>query len=1113
MKKLAYLAATALCALLPARVMAQTELARFPTLHGNNVVFVAGGNLWAVDRAGGTARRLTSDPGQDMMPRFSPDGKWIAFTASYEGNEDVYVIPAGGGQALRLTHHSDVFFPPVSRRGPDNMVVTWTPDSKNVVFLTRAAAWNSWITKLYAVPVGGGLPVALPLDSGGLASYGPDGHTIAYNRIFRDFRTWKRYQGGLAQQVFTYDFDSKKLTQVTDWKGTNTAPMWFGGKIYYLSDRDANWRRNIWVHDIASGQDRAVTHFTDYDVDFPSLGDNGLAFQQGGKLYVLDLPSETLHALEVTVPDDSPRTQPHVVPVAGDIRDVDTAQGTDYAISPNGKRAAFSARGDIFTVPAEDGVIRNITRSSAADEDHPAWSPDGTLIAYTTDAGGAQQIAIRPAEGGAEKILTHFAAGFFYTPVFSPDGKHLAFTDTAHRLWLVGLDGGGPVMVAQDPAGEIHDQVFSPDSRFLAYSLYRRRDSHGLWIYDIAAGHAVSVSDPMESDDNPLFTTDGKYLLFMSARHEIPTVSESEFNIATVKSTGLYLTTLAKDTPSAFAPRSDEGAEAAKPDAKPDTKPDAKKDDAAAAKPGPKPVKIDFEGLMTRAVALPIEASGIAGYDSHGAKIFYQTQGPQTLEGPLEGEKAALHVYDLVKRKDGVVVEGLDSFVLSGDGTKILYKEDHGWTITDAAEDGKDGKKLNLGGMRASVEPRQEWAEMFENAWRLYRDVFFNPQINGVDWQMVHDRYAKLLPLVGSREDLNWLIGQVAGEIGNSHTYVGGGDDFDLTHYTPTLLLGADFTLDEASGLYRFGRIFPGDNTRPQYRAPLTEPGLDVKQGDYLLAVDGQKLKAPTDPYSLFVAAPQAVTLTIAGSPTGKPRDVVVRPVHSELPLREKAWIDGNRATVDRLSGGRVGYVYLSDMEALGMQQFIRQFYPQLNKQALIVDDRWNGGGFIDQIVLERLRRVLIGLEVNREGFSSSTPSQVLNGPKICLTNHFSASDGDIFPYFFRKYGLGKLLGTRTWGGVRGIRGNWGLLDGGYITIPEDGPYTFDSKWATENYGVQPDIELENEPGDLMEGHDKQLETAVALMVQEIDGKSAKLPPPPAWVPAYPAEGEVPGPK
>jgi tricorn protease len=1093
---------------------AVAALPRYPSLSNGTIVFVADGNLWRVSRAGGTAQRLTSDPGEDKMPRYSPDGKWIAFTASYQGNEDVYVIPAGGGAARRLTFQSDIDGIE-DRMGPNNMVVTWTPDSKNVVFLSRREAWNKWIAKLFAVPVSGGLPVALPLDSGGLLTYGPDGHSIAYNRIFRNFRTWKRYQGGLAQQVFTYDFETKQLTQITDWKGTNTAPMWYGRNIYFLSDRDKNWRANIWAYNLDTKQTRQITHFSDYDIDFPSLGDDAITFQQGGKLFVLDLPSETLHALDVTVPDDATRTQPRTLAAKPFIRDTDMGyftytdlgSDTDYALAPNGKRVLFSARGDIFSVPAENGVIRNLTNTPGADEDHPAWSPDGTRVAYTTDVTGEQQIAVRPATGGDEKILTNFRSGYFYIPVFSPDGTMLAFTDNEHRLWLVASDGGWPPrQVAQDAYSEMHGQSFSPDSRYLVYSLYHDAQHRGLWIYDIATGDTVPISESFSDDQRAVFSPDGMYLYFLSARHENPIFSDAEFNFATLKSWGIYVAPLMHDSASPFAPRSVEG-----------------QVDATSSVKEPtaiQPIHVDFGGLMSRAVSVPeVQAGNIATLDLRGARIFYRTLPVQTMDGKsLPGEKSALHVFDTNKRTDKVVAEELDSYSLSADGKTALLKRGDDYITIDTSADGDGSKerKLKLDGMRVHVDPTAEWTEMFDNAWRLERDFFYSTAMNGVDWNAVHDSYRKLMPLAGSREDVNYLIGQMLGELSNSHTYVGGGDDGDPTKRVSTPALGADFTLNSITGRYSFTTIYGGDNTRPDYRSPLTEPGINVKKGDTLLAINGTELKAPETPYSLMVGISdtETVVLTVAENADGKRRDVVVTPLKNELSVREKAWIDHNRETVDRLSGGRVAYIYLSDMYPLGMRQFIRQFYSQLNKQALIIDDRWNFGGYIDQMVLERLRRVQNRLDVNRQRTPDSSHNQFLPGPMICLINHYSLSDGDMFPYYFRQYGLGKLLGTRTWGGVRSNRGKWYMMDGGYIQIPEWSIYGVTSQWLIENHGVDPDIgfEVENEPGELAVGYDKQLETAVALLMKDIAGKPAGLPTPPPLLPAYPADGEVPTP-
>ena len=1113
--RLSSLATAALLATTALAGAAHAALPRFPQPTANGVVFVADGNIWQVPRAGGPAMRLTSAPGQDMFPRVSPDGKWIAYTEAGNAGTDVWVIPATGGPARRLTYHPTVEAGTGGRHAPDNMVVTWTPDSSAVVYLSKAEQWNSWIAYAYAVPVAGGLATKLPLDNAvGLMTYGPDGHTIAYNRILRNFRTWKRYNGGLAQQVYTYDLNSRQLTQITDWSGTNTSPMWAGRKIYYLSDQDQNRRANIWCYDLDAKKTHEVTHFTDYDIDFPAYGSNAIAFQQGGRLYLLDLQNEQAHAIPVSLPDDNTRTRLHVADVKSLLRAKDMSQNVDYALSPNGKRAVFSARGDIFSIPAEHGATRNLTETQNADEDHPVFSPDGKTVAYTTDGNANQQIATRPAEGGPEKLLTSFKDGYLYGPVWSPDGKTIAFSDAAHRLWTVPAAGGAARQVAQDKLTEIHDQAFSPDSRWLAFSMafrdhQRRRD---IYLCELASGKITRLGPGDATDANPIWSPDGKYLYFESSRHENTIISDTEFDFAVLKSVGIYAIPLAANTPSPLAPQTDEST-AAPDDAARDKD---KTDHKPAARPAtPPPVRIDLDHMMDRAVEIPVDPANIAQMDASGQKIFYLTQPISLIEGNLKGEKSTLHVYDFTKRKDETVADDVDSYALALDGAHVLIQHEKDFTVLaakpDAAKDHDETHKLDLAHLRMVVDPRAEWTEMFNNAWRLERDIFFSPVMNGQNWQAVHDSYAKLLPLVGSREDLNYLIGQVNGEIGNSHTYVGGGDDGDTTPKVHPALLGIDWALDQPSGRYKIAAIYPGDNTREDYRSPLAAPGLNVKAGDIVLAIDGQPLHAPTDPDSLLQLSDpsQPIDLTIADTPTGIPRHITVQPVKKELSLREQAWIDHNRETVDRLSGGRVGYVYMSDMEQLGLQQFVRQFYSQLDRQALIMDDRWNGGGFVAPMAIERLRRMLVSLDVNRQGASTTEPNEMVGGPKIALLNHWSASDGDIFPWLFQHYGLGKLLGTRSWGGVRGIRGEWGMMDGGYVTIPEDAMYQPDSTWAVENHGVDPDIVLENEPADLLAGHDKQLETAVQLMVQAIGSKPAGLPAPPALLPAYPASGVV----
>ncbi len=1076
---------------------AEKALPRYPTIHGNTVVFEAAGDLWQVNRDGGTAQRLTTDRGMDLMPRFSPDGKWIAFTGQYDGNTDVYVIPAGGGMARRLTYHSDVVDDAPLRWGPDNMVVTWTPDSRYVVFLSRRNTINSWFGHLFKVSVDGGMPQELPLPKGGMTSFNKDGSKIIYNRIFRNFRTWKHYYGGMAQDLWLYDFNKKTSERLTHWKGTDTDPMWYGDTVYFASDRGPEQRENIWAYDLGTKKFRQLTHFENYDVDWPSLGDNGITFQDGGDLYVIDLPSEKLHKLDVGVPADGVYTRERWVDASKLIQSA--------AVAPNGKRAVFGARGDIFTVPEKHGNTRDLTQTSGAREQSPSWSPDGKWVAYATDTSGESQIAVRPADGsGKERLVTNFIHGYLYQPRWSPDGTKLAVGDGNHNLWWIDIKDAKVHKVDSDTHREIHDYSWSPDGRWIAYSKSEDNQMDSVYLFSLDDGKATRVSDPMNDDVEPTFGPDGKYLFFISARHENPIFSQSEFNIATQKMMGIYVTTLRTDLASPFAPRSDEGV----PEA------DKNKEDGAAKAGAIKRFKIDLDGLTQRAVKLPVPAGNYRNLVATEGRVYYTSQPLFTIGGPLPGETPDLHVFDMAKRKDTTLVSKVQAFDLSADGKKMLYAQRGGdgkpaFYLGSAMPDAKpkDATRLDLSHMRVQVYPVAEWHEMFFQAWRLERDLFFNEKMNGKNWGEVREKYAALLPRMASREDLNYLIGEMIGELQNSHTYVGGGDRFQ-NESVRTGLLGVDFGLDEKSGRYFLKTIYPGDNTRDQFRSPLSEPGVRAKQGDYLLAIDGHELKAPTNPYSLLVGTlGRQVTLTLADNAAGRNRhDVTVKPIKDELQLRLHAWIEHNRDYVAKQSNGKVGYLYLSDMGSTGMDQFIRQFYPQIDKKGLIVDVRWNGGGFIDQILLERLRRVLIGMETNRERMSGTIPGQVLHGFMACLDNHYSASDGDIFPWFFKKYQLGPVIGERTWGGVRGIRGEWELLDGGYITIPEFSLYGVDSQWIIENHGVEPDMEVDNRPEDVMQGRDPQLDAGLKYIMDKLKTQPMTIPRPPALLPAYPPQ-------
>ncbi|MFZ0427572.1 MAG: S41 family peptidase, partial [Acidobacteriota bacterium] len=803
---------------------------------------------------------------------------------------------------------------------------------------------------------------------------------------------------------------------------------------------------------------------------------------------------ESLHQLRVEVPSDRLNRRPHWVEASKSI--------DSFGLAPNGKRALFGARGEVFTVPAEHGDTRDLTQTSGAREQFPSWSPDGVNVAYVTDETGESELAVRASNGqGGAVILTNRKRGYLYGPVWSPDSKKLAFSDSDHVLWYFDMNANRTIRVDADPMQEIRHYAWSPDGLWLTYSKAGENKLDDVYLFSLASGQATRVTTGNSNDYDPVFGAEGKYLYFISDRHENPVFSETEFNIATVDMGGIYVTTLQAGEPSPFAPRSDEGTEMPASES-------GKKQ--ASSGPGAiAPITVDLEGLASRLVPLPIRAGNITHLASFGSRLYYMTMPVSSFETPLSGEPT-LHYFDMTERKEQALQSPLGQYDISADGKTLIYSQKDKYFLSSLSGEKLAPKPLDVSKMQARIDPPQEWDEMFHQAWRLERDFFFNPEMNGVDWPAIQQKYAKWLPLLTCREDLNYAIGQMIAELHNSHTYVGGGDMTE-NKAVPTGLLGVDFGLDAPTGRYYFEKIYSGDNSREAYRSPLTEPGIDVKQGNYLLAVDGQDLKAPTNPYSLFVnTLGRTVTLTVADDAQGKGRrDVVVRPVANELDLRLRNWIEQNRQTVDKASGGKIGYIYLSDMEELGMDQFIRQFYPQIDKEGLIIDVRYNGGGFIDQIVLERLRRKLIGMTVNREGATSTIPEQVLNGPMACLINHYSASDGDIFPYYFKQYGLGPLIGTRTWGGVRGIRGYWPLADGGYITIPEESLFGLKSDWVIENHGVTPDIEVDDLPGAVMDGHDPQLEKGIQVVLDKIKANPPVHPKEPPLSPAYPPAGIV----
>ena len=1131
-----------------AQTMPEGRLMRFPDVHGDKVVFSYAGDLWLVSTDGGVAERITSSPGLEIFPKFSPDGKWIAFTAQYDGNFNVYVMPATGGEPRQLTFLPDIQ-PMPERMGPNNEVITWTPDSQNIVFLSRRNTFNDWFGRLFTVPVTGGLPVQLPVDKGGLTSFSPDGKSIAYNRIFRNFRTWKRYTGGMAQSIWIYNFPANHVEKITDYDGTNTYPMWHGNTIYFGSDRGADHRMNLFAYDLTSKQTRQLTHFTDFDVDWPSLGGDTIAFENAGYLYLFDTATEQSRKLTVYLPGDLPLARTHWDNVAKLI--------TDFAIAPDGSRAAFAARGEVYTVPAKHGSIRNLAASPGTREHGVAWSPDGKWIAYISDASGEEELYVVPQDGlGPAQRITTGSKGFLFPPVWSPDSKKLAYADQKLRLWYVDVKDKKPMLADTAVYAEIQDYTWSPDSKWIAYSKQFANNNNALQLYSLDTKTVTQVGDEFVNTSNPAFDPDGKYLYVISQRdyNEVMGVYDEEFS--NPKASRIYAITLRNDLPSPFATRSDEvstkeetsAAAAAPAPAAPDTltqpatNPAAAQEKAKAAKgKAQKPVKgnqtpapaasatpapaaaaksefrIDLDGISNRIVVFPMAPSVISQVGASKGYMFYATQPVQGLSGPLPGEEPAIHIFDMTAREDHVFVAGATAFAVSTDGKKLLYAGPPGeggagtYGIVDTAfagaahHPGEDA--LDLSNLRADIDPRAEWRQMFDEVYRQERDYFFEPSMNGVDWEAVRKKYEALLPYVADRYDLTLLIGDMIGELSNSHTYAGGGDSPDL-HPVNVGLLGVDFEADAAHEMYRIKKIYAGENWDAQRISPLTEPGINVPEGSYLLAVNGHALRVPQNPYELFVnTAGQNVTLTVNSTPTDAgSRNVVVRTIASEYHLRELDWIETNRRKVDAASDGKIGYIYLPNMEDDGLNEFVRQFFPQIRKQGLIIDVRFNGGGFVADMILLRLQRMLVAMSSARNWPSSTIPYVTFNGPMACVTNEYAASDGDFFSYLFKQDKLGPLIGMRTWGGVRGIRGLIPLLDGGYVTRPEFSLYDLDGQWVVENHGVEPDIVIDNLPDQVMAGHDPQLEKAIEVVTQAIQAnpKRQQLPPRPPDLPAYP---------
>ncbi|HXI64428.1 MAG TPA: S41 family peptidase [Gemmatimonadales bacterium] len=1046
---------------------------RQPDVSATQIAFVFAGDVWVVPKAGGVANRLSSPRGEESFPRFSPDGKLIAFTGDYDGNEDIYVMPSGGGVPTRITHYP----------APDRML-GWYPDGQSILYASPMESGRDRFFQLYRVSKDGGMPVKLPVPYGEFGAISPDGKWLAYVPQSQDFRTWKRYRGGWNSRIWLYNLETGASKQVAPSDANNSQPMWHGRTLYFLSDRGAGERANIWAYSLDKDLIRQVTRISDYDIHFPAIGPSDIVFESGGRLYLLDLATEQTHDVRVEVITDASTLKPRLDSVGTRI--------ADAAISPTGKRALFEARGDIFTVPAENGPVLDVTRTPGVAERTPTWSPDGRSIAYWSDRGGEYQLMVRPADGsGTEEQLTTLGPGFRYRPYWSPDSKKLAFIDQTMTIWIVDRDSKKATKVdrglfmyqgALDP----FRVSWSADSRWLAYARDLENRNTAVFLFDAKSGTRTQVTSGYYADAGPVFDPDGQYLYFLRNSAFVPIYSDVENTWIYTNTTQIAAVPLRASVPSPLAPKSDD--ETAKRDSTAADTTNGKKPDAAKSKTTA--VDIDLAGFESRVVLLPPEAGNYADLAAASGKVLYRRT-PRT-GAAASDKKSPLVYWDLKDRKEETVIDDATGVDLSFDGQKVLVaQQPRRFAIVDVKPGQKFDKPLRTNELTMTVDPRAEWQQIFADVWRFERDYFYDPGMHGVNWNAERARYGKLLDASVTRSDVNFAIGELISELSSSHTYRGGGD-LETGPRRGVGLLGVDWSLE--NGAYRIRRIITGAPWDAEVRSPLV--GMDVKEGDYVLAVNGLPLDPKQDPWAAFDGlADQTVKLTVNSRPSADgARTVLVKTLADEGRLRYLAWIDANRRHVDEMTKGRVGYVYVPSTGLDGQTELERQLAAQIDKQGLVVDERFNSGGQIPDRFIELLNRPAMAFYAVRDGQDWRWPPAAQVGPKVMLINGWSGSGGDCFPTFFREAKLGPLIGERTWGGIIGISGVPQLIDGGFVTVPTFRQYDPSGQWFAEGHGVDPDIAVAEDPGVLARGVDQQLDAGIQEVERQLQSRPVATP-------------------
>ena len=1067
MKKITHLLVLSILLILFAYSSVSTQvnarLFRYPDVSKDKITFTYAGDIWIVNKSGGTAQKISSAAGEEIWPKFSPDGKTIAFSANYDGNTDVYVIPGTGGIPARLTYH-----------GYYDQVLDWHPDGKNILFLSSRESGRQRYSQFFVISSSGGQAEKLPVPYGEMASMNSSGTEIIYTDKSRIRRSWKRYEGGMAPDLMRFNLKDFSHERISPHIANDEIPMWHGDKVYFLSDRGKEKRFNIWVYDLKKETTKQLTNFKNFDIHFPSIGPEDIVFEADGKLQLMNLKDHKIQIIKIQVIMDFIDSKPKFVNVNN------LTQKT--SVSHDGKRVLVEARGDIFSVPAENGYVKNLTNSSGSAQRYPAWSPDGKKLAFWSDASGEYQLHIMDGKTNKEQILTNYSSGYRYNIFWSPDNKNIAFIDQTMSIQLFNFNDKTTTKIDQGlrmfhgPL-DFFSVSWSPDSQYLCYSRGEENSNQSIFIYDLKDKKTHPITSSYYSDYSPVFDQNGAYLYFVTSRNFQPAYSDFENTFIYSKSGKLAVIPLQKDLPSVLPVENDEVAIVI------DTK-EEKTDSTANDKKDEKPeLAIDFSNLESKIELLPLPGGNYSDLAAVEGKLIF-------MEYPESGSR--LNYFDIKEAKTKLIMDKVSGYELTADRKKILVSSHGKFAVIDCAENQKMEKPLRLDEMSSYIAPKEEWKQIFNDVWRLERDFFYDKNMHGVDWNKMKEYYGNLINHASTRWDVNFIIGELIGELNASHTYRYGGD-VGMSNNRNVGYLGAD--LQASSGYYKIHNIVQGASWDVEHRSPLSKQGSKIKIGDHILAVNGMPLYSDKEAFVAFQGlAGKAIELIVSNqNDLDSTRKVVVQTIGDESPLRHQAWMESNRNYVDKASGGRIGYIYVRSTGIDGQNELVRQFYGQWHKDALIIDERFNSGGQIPDRFIELLNRKPLANWAVRDGQNWQWPPKANFGPKAMLINGWSGSGGDAFPDYFKKSGMGPLIGTRTWGGLIGISGAPALIDGGVVTVPTFRMYNTDGSWFKEGHGVDPDIEVLEDPTKLAKGIDTQLDKAVQWLLDALINSPEKL--------------------